>query len=345
MNTIFVIGYFGFRTNQLDGQTIKTRNIYNLLKLKEDQLGTVTYFDTEQFKKSKLTIFTMLWQLVKSKRLIYLPAYNNLKYIFPFLFVICFCLRIKIFYVVIGGWLNEYLQNKPLHRAMLKRIYYVLPETQELVIKLKENFGFQNLTLLPNFRIYDFNPEIKNNPDKFSIVFMARINSKKGINSVFKIAEFFQNNLNFKNKITIDFWGPIEQFDKEIFLTNINNHSNTNYRGVLEPNMIYTTLSHYDVMIFPTKYYTEGFPGSILDAYISGLPVIVTKWKHADEFVTHGKTGFIVPFENGEKQMIEYIRYLYHNPDLLLNLKMNSIIEAQKYSHKFIWELLENILN
>ena len=32
---ILVIGYFGYKSNQLDGQTIKTRNVYKLIKLKK----------------------------------------------------------------------------------------------------------------------------------------------------------------------------------------------------------------------------------------------------------------------------------------------------------------------
>lgn len=29
---ILIIGYFGYVTNQLDGQTIKTRNVFDLIK-------------------------------------------------------------------------------------------------------------------------------------------------------------------------------------------------------------------------------------------------------------------------------------------------------------------------
>lgn len=38
-------------------------------------------------------------------------------------------------------------------------------------------------------------------------------------------------------------------------------------------------------MLLPTHYYTEGLPGSVLDAYMSGIPIIVSRWKHASEFV------------------------------------------------------------
>ena len=32
MKKVLVLGYFGYRSNQLDGQTIKTRNIMRLLQ-------------------------------------------------------------------------------------------------------------------------------------------------------------------------------------------------------------------------------------------------------------------------------------------------------------------------
>ena len=42
---MLVLGYFGNRTNKLDGQTVKTRDVYRLAK---EQYGDcVEYFDTE----------------------------------------------------------------------------------------------------------------------------------------------------------------------------------------------------------------------------------------------------------------------------------------------------------
>ena len=41
---VFVIGTFGYFNNQLDGQTVKTRNIFNLIKSKHN--GDVTCIDT-----------------------------------------------------------------------------------------------------------------------------------------------------------------------------------------------------------------------------------------------------------------------------------------------------------
>ena len=48
MKRILVLGYFGYNTNQLDGQTVKTRDIYRLVE--EQAGGKVDYYDTEDFQ-------------------------------------------------------------------------------------------------------------------------------------------------------------------------------------------------------------------------------------------------------------------------------------------------------
>lgn len=52
MNKVLVLGYFGNLTNQLDGQTVKTRDVYRLAK---EQLTDcdIEYFDTQSLHKSK----------------------------------------------------------------------------------------------------------------------------------------------------------------------------------------------------------------------------------------------------------------------------------------------------
>ena len=64
---ILVLGYFGFDNNQLCGQTVKTRNIFNLIKRHETEVGEVIYFDTQIFQKNWLQGFNMFWKIILSK--------------------------------------------------------------------------------------------------------------------------------------------------------------------------------------------------------------------------------------------------------------------------------------
>jgi glycosyltransferase involved in cell wall biosynthesis len=146
-------------------------------------------------------------------------------------------------------------------------------------------------------------------------------------------------------QIIIDFYGPIDHNDKEYFLENVKIYPNTRYMGVVEQQEVHHVLAEYDIMVLPTKYYTEGFPGSILDAYISGIPVIVTKWKHADEFVDDGKTGFIVPFQYGDVEFIESVLKLYNNYSLLSEMKKLAYEKSKEYGYESAWKKIEPYLN
>ena len=72
MSKVLVLGYFGYQTNQLDGQTVKTRDVYRLAK---EQLNDcmVDYFDTQELKRNKLLVFKMFWKVMCCNTLFYLP--------------------------------------------------------------------------------------------------------------------------------------------------------------------------------------------------------------------------------------------------------------------------------
>ena len=328
MKRILVLGYFGYLTNQLDGQTVKTRDVY---RLATEQSGdySVDYFDTQDLKKNKLLVLRMFWKVIPCDTLFYLPAHNNLKVFFPIIFIFSHLFRFKIHYFVVGGWLREYLTNRPVHRCMLSRINGIHAETKRLKNELEEYYSFKNVDIFPNFRFFDFEPK-HSESKKLKIVFMARVMKQKGIDWIFKLAEHIATN-KLQEKYSITFYGPETDEDKEYFEKNVAKYDFVEYLGSLQPNEIHETLSKYDVMLLPTHFYTEGLPGSIVDAYISGIPVIVTEWKHSHEFVEDGKSGFIVPFENGLPEIIEKVLLLEKDRALLRRLQDNVLVKRMEF--------------
>ncbi|MGM9780095.1 MAG: glycosyltransferase [Prevotella sp.] len=325
---VLVIGYFGHNTNQLDGQTVKTRDVYRLVG--EQTNGDVDYYDTEDFQYKRLSIFTMFWKVIRCRTLFYLPAHNNLKYIFPFIFVLSAIFRVQIHYFVVGGWLREFLMPLPLHRVMLRRIEGIHVETKRLKNELEEYFHYENVDLFPNFRFFEFDPK-RFESEKLRIVFMARVNKMKGLDWIFELAETIEEQ-HLQERFSITFYGPVHEGDKAYFEENVLRFSFVEYKGALEPKDIYEALSKYDVMLLPTHYYTEGLPGSVVDAYISGIPVIVTEWKHSHEFVKDGVSGFIVPFENGQKELFNKVMLLEKDRNLLHQLQANALQKRMEFA-------------
>ena len=339
MSKILVLGAFCYRDNKLDGQTIKTRNVYELIKAHE---SSVFYYDTSEFKYSKWSLLKMFYLICTIKVLIYLPAQNNINYMFPFIFLLAKLFRTKICYIQIGGWLNVFLKNKPLHAWMFTKVEHVLAETRYMKLRLEEDFDFKNVALFNNFRITDFKPTIHHVDGTLKCVFMARVQKKKGLDMLFALADYIEAN---KLMITIDIFGQVSEEDKDYFFNNVQLHSNMKYNGALQPTDIYATIENFDVMLLPTHYFTEGLPGTILDAYISGIPVIATKWRHATEFIDDGKTGLIVPFENGQDELNKTVTYLLTHEPILKEMKRKAYIRSLDFGYKKAWEALEDIVN
>lgn len=329
MNKVLVLGYFGYLTNQLDGQTVKTRDVYRLAK---EQLNncTVDYFDTQELKKNKLLVLKMFWKVMCCKTLFYLPAHNNLKVFFPVIFILSQLFRFRIHYFVVGGWLREYLTHRAIHRFMLSRIKSIHAETKRLKKELEDYYHYKDVDIFPNFRFFNYNPK-PSESDKLRIVFMARVMRQKGIDWIFDMADYIKKN-GLQEKFSITFFGPEDNEDKQYFESNVAKYGFVEYRGALQPKEIHETLSNYDVMLLPTHFYTEGLPGSVVDAYISGIPVIATEWKHSHEFIDDGKSGFIVTFENGKQQMINRVKSLEEDRTLLRRMKANALIKRMEFA-------------
>ena len=336
---ILVLGYFGYLTNQIDGQTIKTRDVYSVLK--DNCAEQVDYFDTQSFKSSKFNILKMIWMIIRSNKVFYLPAHNNLKYLFPIIFFLTKVFNSNLNYLVVGGWLFGFLKSKPIHRFMLKSISGIYVETNDLYFNLKK-YGFNNLYKLHNFRVVDF-PELANvdiSKKHINMVFLARIHPMKGVNTLFDLEKKLME-LNIRN-FSIDIYGPVFEDYKDEFFSKIN-QSKINYKGVVEPINVYNVLKNYDITLFPTKYYTEGFPGTILDSYISGVPVLVTNWINAAEFVENNKTGYIVNFDD-PNAFIDKVINLLQNPNNIFLLRENIKLIRNQYSANKAWEILEKVI-
>ena len=343
---VFVIGAFGYFNNKLDGQTVKTRNIYDLLKLKHD--GEVSYLDTLETRKKPWLLLSLVWQLVNCNKLVLVPCTNNLSVLFPVMYYLSKIFRYEILLICMGGWQVEYFlgggkfKKHPKVMELCKKVKVLMPELKKVETDLKSICGFNNTVVFPNFIFVekkDYPYQLEKN---LKLVYFGRINRNKGYETIFNAAYLIHEQ---QLSITIDFYGQIESEDRENFMQMIDNHSSVvKYKGELPFESLYETLANYDLLLFPTRYYTEGFPGCILDAYISGIPVLVTDWKHSHEFVRENETGFIIPFENNQESFNNKILDIYNNQQLLTKMRVKAKKEADKYSDEAAWPIIKQYI-
>lgn len=337
MSKTLLIGYFGFDNNQIDGQTIKTRLVSEVLtNLGNDSFD---FYDTQKMKKNPIKSFLLIFiKVLKAKNIFIMPGKNGLRTIFPFIyFISIFFIFSKkhIHYIVVGGWLATFLEKNKIIKSFLKKINGIYIES-DLMKKMLNEQEINNVSVLYNFRKIEFIKKEYNNHD-FKIVFFSRITETKGIFDLIEAMKLIKD-----ANICLDFYGPLDKSIEDKFISIVNTIPNISYKGVLRKDM-YETLSQYKVMVFPTYYEGEGFPGAVIDAYISGLPIVASKWKYNYEFVKENKTGLLFETRNiiDLKDKIEFLR---DNPSIIKEMQKEIENEVKHYSFDNAIEIFKTII-
>lgn len=112
------------------------------------------------------------------------------------------------------------------------------------------------------------------------------------------------------------------------------------YKGLVPFNKSTEVVSAYYALLFPTFYEGEGFAGTILDAYASGVPVIASDWRYNSEILEDGKTGLIFKTHNID-DLIGKLEFAYKNTREWNEYKINTVCEAKKYLPNNVVKMIE----
>lgn len=344
---IGVFGHFGEGKRLLNGQTIKTKIVTEEL---QNQLGKdqVLKFDThggwKTLLKAPLQVFLAL---KKSKNILIFPAHNGLRVYAPLLAAQrrLFKNR-KIHYVVIGGWLPRFLSKRKRLAKILKRFDGIYVETSTMKTALEEQ-GFTNVYVMPNCKELTVLSEtelVYPSGVPYKLCTFSRVMREKGIedavNAVVAINEEYGYPV-----FSLDIYGQIDTEQVEWF-----NHLQNEfpdyirYGGLIPFDKSVEVLKEYFALLFPSHFYTEGIPGTIIDAYAAGIPVVSVKWESYSDVVDEGVTGLGYDFDS-EERFEEILHNVAHNPQVLLDMKKNCICKAKDYIPKMaIQIMIKNIL-
>ena len=127
--------------------------------------------------------------------------------------------------------------------------------------------------------------------------------------------------------VKIDFYG---QKKDRFFDEHLADIGMFEYKGVLQPEEVISTLQEYDALIFPSHYAGEGCPGILVEALSAGLPIIASDWKYNSEFVTNGLTGFLCETFN-PKAYVDAIIQLCNEP-LRQRMSKNAYAKSEIFS-------------
>lgn len=341
---VCVLGHFGEKLNLLNGQTVKTKIITAEL---QNQLGQdqVLKFDTHggwrTFLKAPLQTFLAL---KRSTNVLIFPAHNGLRVYAPLLsFLKRFFKNRKLHYVVIGGWLPQFILKRQGLSKKLKLFDGIYVETNTMKSALEAQ-GFQNVFVVPNCKklaILSENELVFPTDEPYRLCVFSRVMKEKGIETAISAIQQANGMLD-RCAFSLDIYGQVDVAQKEWF-ENLKQQfpDFVCYRGCVASNESVNVLQNYFALLFPTHFFTEGIPGTIIDAYAAGIPVISAKWESFSDVIDEGSTGIGYDFDRTE-QLVRILLNIAHNPQTLRSMKEKCLQKAQNYVPNIAIQILTN---
>lgn len=331
-NKVILVGAINEGGVATCGETMKNQLFVKRFKELFDEVITV---DTRNWQKRPWVLLRLFYVLLVYGRRCHVVlsacpiSVNKTIYITNRLFK-----HVKVHYWVIGGNLHVYTDGGQVSIKELSQLQGVYVEG-DLMKRELEKQGLTNVRVVPNFKPITFTPTItpKKEGELYRFVFLSRVHPDKGIGEIAEAARQL-NEMGLKEKFIVDLYGKIEPGYEEKFYAEIESLDNVEYKGFLNltNNDGYQTLSTYDVMLFPTYWDGEGFPGVVIDANMSALPIIASDWFLNSEIVNHDRTGCIIPIHDSNALKDAMLRFIAGEIDLT-----QMRLECVEYVKQFDW--------
>lgn len=337
-----VLGHFGEGKILLNGQTVKTKIITEEL---QNQLGQdqVLKVDTHGGYKTLLKApFQVFHALKNSSNVLIFPAHNGLRVYAPLLFYQKHLFRKrKLHYVVIGGWLPQFLMRRRGLANILKKFDGIYVETNTVKTALEAQ-GFENVFVMPNCKELTVLSESELTYPTgvpYRLCTFSRVMKEKGIETAINIIRRVNEKLGY-TAYELDIYGQVDDAQTEWFESlKLQFPDYIHYCGCVDANQSVEILQKYFALLFPTHFYTEGIPGTIIDAYAAGIPVIAAKWESYADVIDEGITGIGYEFDDA-KQFERILLNVAQNPQTLLNIKGNCILKASDYIPETVIQII-----
>ena len=337
MNKVGIVGHFGFGYDLLNGQTIKVKILFHEF---QKQLGTESTMAVDTHggaKKAPAMIAGTIKMFQQCENCMVLPAYKGVLIFTPLFSVLNKIYHRKTYYIVVGGWLDSYLDKYRWLEKQLKNYTAICVETTTMK-KALERRGFNNIELMANCKelaqlsASDLQHSFE---EPYALCTFSRVMKGKGIenliNAIKKVNEKSGSvvyTLDIYGEVWKDYTHEFEELQKH-FPEYIKYKGSVNYDESVE------TLKNYFALVFPTLFYTEGIPGTIIDAYAAGLPVISSKWESYDDVIEDNITGIGYKF-GSDDALVETLEMIKSNPQKIIDMKEACLRKAKDFSPKVI---------
>lgn len=330
---IGIWGQFGDGVNKIaDGQAVRTTIITSELKARYGE-ENIMVVNTNNWRKHP---FRFLWQTLrlnaKCQKVVIFPADNGFRVGVPVFDFFNRFFRRELYDVVIGGYLPNLLKAHPKYLNMLKKYKALFVQTPNIQKDLEE-LGVERVHILSNLkrltRVKEEDVTVNREPE-VKVCSLCRITETKGIAYAVDAVKAANEALG-GTYIHFDAYGIVAPEYQETFDRLLEeNKEFLSFGGVVDFDKTTEVLRDYFLMLFPTFYHGEGFPGNVVDAYHAALPIVATHWNYNGDVIRDGENGILVPIKDTDA-LRDAILALYHDRERVHRLALNNLRASEEY--------------
>lgn len=330
-NILILVGGIHLNHKPDCGETMKNQLF---LKRFNELFEKVIPVDTYQWQKHPFCLVKLFFVLLfHPKAKVIISASGASKYLVKFLFR--FPINKYVYLWAVGGDLPVAVRKGYFTAAALNQLVLIPVQGRSMVVELNE-LGVKNAVYVPNSKPITYHPVIKPHKEgqPYRFVFMSRIHPEKGIKEILEASNKLDAE-GLEGQYIIDFYGAKDKDFAPEFDNLIGQKKNLTYKGYLDltNDAGYELLASYEMMLFPTYWRGEGFPGVVLDANIAGLPIIASDWNLNTEVIEDKKTGVIIPVKN-TNALFEAMKKVITGETDLFAMRNNSVNHVQQYDFR-----------
>lgn len=325
------LAYFGYLPQNkevIGGGEVKTRSVLDELKMRND-IETITEYNTSNWKKRLPIILSQIIKaIICSDVIVFVAGTPSFIKILSFVQVFNIWFNTEIHFIPVGNCSVHYFEKKK-NISLIKKVKGIYVQTELMKNRLK-NIGLNNVFVMHNFkRLETFCIEDYRSTEPLNFCYLSRVSEEKGI---FEAIEVLKK-VNQKGiRVKLDIYGKIDENIREKFLKLVeDNNQFIQYFGVINPLETSKIIKNYFMMLFPTKFEGEGFPGTLLDAFAAGVPILSSKFAFYDNLLKDGVTGMSFPF-NDYSALYDMILQILDNPNTIIKMRKLCAQEYFKYA-------------
>ena len=300
MYKIYVIGPLPISTDVIGGTKVAFSNLVDSLT-QDDQfeLGTL---NTSRGLKGKSAFVRQLLNIVALLKFLFFSLIAAFRYdvliwnvsptalpLGSVLFrIVTHFGRAKTIVRIFGGNFDILVdrQMRLTRTLMLSSLFSqsaVLFETRHLVDRFAGTR--RNIHWFPNTRDYITSGTDNIRTECRRFLYLGQLRKEKGIPEIISAAQQFHGDVTVTAcGPLMDGYSPLHDFQR----------AGITYLPPVTPSEVRPLLARFDALLFPSYYPGEGYPGVIIEALQSGMPVVTTYWRSLPELIVQDANGILV---------------------------------------------------